>query len=216
MTTTKSHTGFGITAPRFTPEDEQRERDNLTESEKRELETRLYGDPVHGDGCDFFKKENGDVASISALIHEMNEALERIPLDQKESLTHAMDLCPDQITDSEKTRFLRRVDYNPKLAAKRYTRYWEKRLSIFGEDYCYLPFTLDGAFQRDAETLKRGLFFVLGKDASGRGVYYHDPSRHDWDKYDLYSLVSQKDEAIIQTSDADDVVPIDITSFYVQ
>jgi len=79
-----------------------------------------------------------------------------------------------------------------------------------------LPFTLDGAFQRDAETLKRGLFFVLGKDASGRGVYYHDPSRHDWDKYDLYSLVSQKDEAIIQTSDADDVVPIDITSFYVQ
>mmetsp|Transcript_13722 Transcript_13722/g.20769 ORF Transcript_13722/g.20769 Transcript_13722/m.20769 type:complete len:213 (+) Transcript_13722:930-1568(+) len=117
----------------------------------------------------------------------MNQALEAI--EHKESFQRALLQCPEQLSDKEKLRFLRRVDFDPKAAAERMVGYWERRLSVFGPEYCYLPFTLEGALQRDVVALERGVFQVLGTDVSNRGVLLFDCGPHDWTMYSVHSMV---------------------------
>jgi len=119
----------------------------------------------------------------------MNDLLEHMPIHEKETLVRAMELCPEQVTNVDKVRFLRRMEFDPKAAAQRYVACWDRRRELFGEDHWHLPLTLEGALQRDTVALARGVLHVLGKDVSGRGVVYYDPGRHDWNLYSVDSML---------------------------
>eukprot|EP00549_Striatella_unipunctata_P023176 CAMPEP_0118707174 /NCGR_PEP_ID=MMETSP0800-20121206/21027_1 /TAXON_ID=210618 ORGANISM="Striatella unipunctata, Strain CCMP2910" /NCGR_SAMPLE_ID=MMETSP0800 /ASSEMBLY_ACC=CAM_ASM_000638 /LENGTH=340 /DNA_ID=CAMNT_0006609911 /DNA_START=55 /DNA_END=1079 /DNA_ORIENTATION=+ len=192
-----SYTSFGITAPIFSSEEEKKERENLTAQEQEELSRSLYG-KLYGNPQD----DNNHNLLHQGLLQQMNRALDQI--SDKESFEQALEICPDQVTDHDKTRFLRRMDGNPQVswssivlfcvplafltaklihiqaAAQRLVDYWERRREVFGQDLCYLPFTQDGALHQDMVALSQGVIHILGTDASGRSVTYVDLGSVDW------------------------------------
>jgi hypothetical protein len=77
------------------------------------------------------------------------------------------------------------------LAAKRYVRYWEKRLEVFGPDHAFRRLTLDQALERDRVALELGVVqLVPGRvdPGSGRSLVFVDPSKQDRTKYARESL----------------------------
>eukprot|EP00549_Striatella_unipunctata_P023249 CAMPEP_0118679772 /NCGR_PEP_ID=MMETSP0800-20121206/3971_1 /TAXON_ID=210618 ORGANISM="Striatella unipunctata, Strain CCMP2910" /NCGR_SAMPLE_ID=MMETSP0800 /ASSEMBLY_ACC=CAM_ASM_000638 /LENGTH=324 /DNA_ID=CAMNT_0006575799 /DNA_START=641 /DNA_END=1612 /DNA_ORIENTATION=- len=198
----KSFTSWGITAPRFTSEDEKREKENLSSEERKEIRKSLYGKlaflyasekdvTVAGDWNHSEALEQIDVhGRLPDLVEELDAELEKIPSDQKEAILGAMEQCPEQVTNKDKEKFLRRVDLNPKLAAQRMVDYWERRRYLFGQERCYRPLTLNGALEGDRETMECGVCFVLPEnDLSGRSIFYYDPSQLDWDRFTPDSLL---------------------------
>jgi hypothetical protein len=69
------------------------------------------------------------------------------------------------------------TDYtrHKQLAAKRYAKYWTKRIEIFGEK-AFQPLTLGAALKDDMETLKMGFIQCLHgcEDTRGRRILYLD------------------------------------------
>ena len=63
------------------------------------------------------------------------------------------------------------------------TKYWKKRLELFGPDKAFLPMTLGGLFSDSQLGLQAGLSTVLPhdivKDPDERSVILYDPSRQD-------------------------------------
>lgn len=77
-------------------------------------------------------------------------------------------------------------------AAKRLTKYWEKRLDIFGPDKAFLPLTQEMGLQDDSVALHMGLAKVIpnARDpAGGLCIIFFDPSKQDRTKYDRLSMV---------------------------
>jgi hypothetical protein len=78
---------------------------------------------------------------------------------------------------------------SPKLAAKRYVHYWQKRLEIFGPDRAFRPLTLEQALSEDSVALSIGVIQLTGtKDPSGRSIVFIDPSKQDRTKYTRESM----------------------------
>jgi hypothetical protein len=77
------------------------------------------------------------------------------------------------------------------LAARRYIKYWEKRLEIFGPEHAFRPLTLHQALERDRVALDLGVVQLIpGKvdPGSGRSLVFVDPSKQDRSRYARESL----------------------------
>jgi hypothetical protein len=78
-----------------------------------------------------------------------------------------------------------------KLAAKRLTEYWEKRLEVFGPEKAFLPLHLDKALKDDMVAVDMGVLRLLPvkADPGGRSSLFLDPSRQDLSKYTRESMI---------------------------
>ena len=77
------------------------------------------------------------------------------------------------------------------LAAKRYAKYWDKRIEIFGPEKAFLPLTLSQALKDDDEALTIGYANLLHGhcDPQGRSIMYMEAGRQDKTKYSRESMV---------------------------
>lgn len=163
---------FSFTAPHITPEEEQQERQNLTEEMKVELEQDLYGDYLDINDNDDVKETDEFLAQK---IQEMEEELARIPPNLLKDYTEAKRRVPELVqTESDPIKFLRCEQYNATAAAKRMQLYWKMRRKCFGDGRAFLPMTMSGAMLPDMAVLESGIFGILPSDVHGRGVLFFD------------------------------------------
>ena len=75
------------------------------------------------------------------------------------------------------------------LAVKRYVKYWERRVAVFGPEKAFLPLTLEGALRDDHYALQAGFFRLTGtQGVGGRSIIFCDPTRQDF-KYTQDSML---------------------------
>lgn len=76
------------------------------------------------------------------------------------------------------------------MAAKRYAKYWDKRVEHFGPERAFMKISLSEANAGDEETIDMGVVSLLGtKDPQGRSIVIFDPSKYDKSKYTTASMV---------------------------
>lgn len=101
--------------------------------------------------------------------------------DENSSWRLAEERCPNECRDEFKLVFLRCEVFRVKLAVKRYIRYWDNRLEVFGPDKAFLPI-LDlgpnGAMKDNRKELELGYTQVAGPgkcyDPDGRTLCFID------------------------------------------
>uniref|UniRef100_A0A7S1FTJ5 CRAL-TRIO domain-containing protein n=2 Tax=Corethron hystrix TaxID=216773 RepID=A0A7S1FTJ5_9STRA len=126
---------------------------------------------------------------VSRKLKEFEEEVKNIPDEEKSCLLQAQERCPQLLTDGFKLMFLRSEVFHIDLATKRYVRYWEKRVDVFGPEKAFLPLTVDGALRDDHFTLTKGFMNMTGKcDPSGRSILFGDPSKMDPGAYEAKSM----------------------------
>ncbi|CAB9518712.1 tocopherol transfer protein-like [Seminavis robusta] len=113
-----------------------------------------------------------------------------IPHHKKTCLKKAMKNCPELLTDKFKLMFLRCECFNEVKAAKRYAKYWEKRVEVFGPEKAFQPLTLDKALCDDGFALSHD-FPMLSpvKHPSGRNILFADPSTQNIGAYTTQSMI---------------------------
>ncbi|CAB9512436.1 tocopherol transfer protein [Seminavis robusta] len=127
---------------------------------------------------------------IAGKIVAFDAAVNNLPRKRRAALSQAVEECPELLTEKFKLQFLRCDCFNVQLAAKRYGKYWERRLEVFGPDKAFLPLTPEGALKDDAVALSVGLLTLTGtKDSSGRNIMVADPTKQQFDKYSTQSMI---------------------------
>lgn len=122
---------------------------------------------------------NGDLLDFKpGACKNIEEAIDMIPLPQKEAYLEAMEKAPYLFEDETDPRmFLRRCDYDIWAAAERLCLYWKERKELFGPERAFLPLVLtgDGALSKnDVNALKAGLPAVLPETQNGFKVIFAD------------------------------------------
>jgi hypothetical protein len=103
-------TAYSFTAPRFTKEDDERERANLTTDEAHQIAIDIHG--KHS-----ILAENEELKVRCRL--QLQEAIQGIPEEQKQSYLRAVELCPELVEqESDPLKFLRCDDYNVWVSTK--------------------------------------------------------------------------------------------------
>uniref|UniRef100_A0A7R9WVG2 CRAL-TRIO domain-containing protein n=1 Tax=Craspedostauros australis TaxID=1486917 RepID=A0A7R9WVG2_9STRA len=141
------------------------------------------------DGCgQLHPKESPEL--IKRKLQEFHEFVKEMPQDETAGVHQAQDKCPDQLDDDFKLMFLRAEVFHVDLAAKRYCKYWERRIERFGPDKAFLPLTLDGAFKDDHVAINLGFMQPLGtrEPNTGRPLILVDPSHQDRSQHTRESL----------------------------
>ncbi|CAB9502817.1 Transfer protein [Seminavis robusta] len=174
--------------PTFTKDQELKERASLTDVEKDEAMSDVFG-KLHVSEPGKRAKRDFDNESKHALLREMRQELEQIPKVRKQALERAQGSCDSsEFSDERLSRFLRVEGYNPTLAAQRFVRYWEGRLEVFGPDKFLMPMTLAGAFQEDHNAIEDCVQCILPyPDSFGRPIVFADPTRRRPDRYSSQS-----------------------------
>jgi len=122
----------------------------------------------------------------------LDAELAKIPIQDKAVLMRAMKECPDVVNDKHKLMFLRCEVFNADLAAKRFVRYWTKRLEYFGEKKAFKKLTLANVYDEDESevALRRGFYSIIPvRHSSGRFIIYADPGKLDRTLYTPEMLV---------------------------
>eukprot|EP00591_Stephanopyxis_turris_P006432 CAMPEP_0195531250 /NCGR_PEP_ID=MMETSP0794_2-20130614/34802_1 /TAXON_ID=515487 /ORGANISM="Stephanopyxis turris, Strain CCMP 815" /LENGTH=295 /DNA_ID=CAMNT_0040662969 /DNA_START=82 /DNA_END=966 /DNA_ORIENTATION=+ len=127
---------------------------------------------------------------VSSSLKELEGELEKIAAEDKAAWTMALERCPDLCGDKFKLMFLRCEVFNVNLAAIRITKYWSKRVELFGDQKAFLPLTLSSnAFADDEIALKIGFMRLThATDDSGRILLFADPSRFKPRQYERLSM----------------------------
>lgn len=94
-------------------------------------------------------------------------------------------VCPDVTTASFKLMFLRCECYHVENSIKRYTKYWEKRVELFGPIRAYQPITAQSFYDHnDHAPLETGAMQIIYRsDPTERNLLWFDPSKLDPTKY---------------------------------
>ena len=138
--------------------------------------------------------ENLMSPAVQDLIRQMKIEIEaRPPADKDAMLKAFVRISPAQrqleFGDERLELFLRREHMDPKLAAVRFVKYWNKRLEVFGPEKYFLPLDIGGALKDDRVALEVGHWIILPKpDNHGRTIML-------WLKrgpYDFDSMVSDQ------------------------
>jgi hypothetical protein len=108
-------------------------------------------------------------------LQEFERQVSAIP--EREELRMAQERCPKLLTKGFKLLFLRTEILDPVRAAKRYVKYWQLRVKLFGEERAFLPLMLGGAFseETDMDLLQCGIVHRLSGRASGTIPVVHVP-----------------------------------------
>jgi hypothetical protein len=158
-----------FTAPIVTPEDEQAEREALTEKESQKLHEEIYGSEVE-------IEETDTMLEKASLL--LQEALNEIPDAAKQAYLEALERAPLLVErESDPISFLRCENYDAWAAASRLVAYWEVRKKFFGPDRAFLPMTQTGAMAEDMEYSEKALITILSDDDHGRPVVCWDRIR---------------------------------------
>jgi len=120
----------------------------------------------------------------------LEEEIAKLPEEKKEGIRQAEERYPELAkSDEHKLMFLRCEQFNVDLAAKRYAKYWNMRIDLFG-DKAFEPLTLDKALKDDDVALSTGFAQLLPKkDKTGRSMLWIDPACVDPEKYTRESMV---------------------------
>ena len=127
---------------------------------------------------------------IASKLQEFHAEVENLPKEETTCVRQAKDRCPQLLDDEFHLLFLRCEVFNVDLAAKRYAKYWTKRVELFGEDKAFEPLTLEKALRDDRIVLELGMVRPTGtKDPqSDRSIIFLDPSLQDKTKYTRESM----------------------------
>jgi hypothetical protein len=189
---------LSITAPQFTSEDERLEQETYTPEELDAAQKDVSGE------ISSREKENPEDDTPEAVPLEqqeqerqvlqqaMQQALQEIPLEEKDAYLEAMERVPQLIDlESPPHLFLKAEQDEPWAAAERLVNYWELRRWLFG-DRAWLPMTSTGngtLCQEDVELLKTGFCTLLDEDdAHNRGVICFQVTRRKLE-YDRIAMV---------------------------
>jgi hypothetical protein len=160
---------FPFSAPIVTPEEEQAEREALSEEERLRIHNEVYGSEVE-------IKETDAMVEKAVLL--LQEALNEIPDESKQAYLEALERAPLLVErESEPIAFLRCEKYDAWAAAHRLVAYWEARKKWFGPDRAFLPMTQTGAMAEDMEYSEKALITMLPDDDHGRPVVCYDRIR---------------------------------------
>ena len=103
-------TGFSFTAPQISPEDEEREREALTEQEREQLHHDVFGSSTADCGI----KETPEFVSRAHAM--LQQALMEIPVEEKADYLEALERIPTLVaSESPPLSFMRCERYNPKV-----------------------------------------------------------------------------------------------------
>lgn len=80
-------------------------------------------------------------ALIARKLRAFDTSVAKLDDSTKKSIKEAMTKCPNLLDNSFKLQFLRCDDFNEILAAKRYAKYWDMRIQLFGPERAFLPLT---------------------------------------------------------------------------
>ena len=151
-------------APIFSEQDEREEKEALTENERRQVHTDVYGE-----GDESFEE---DSQSLAKGIAEMRDAIENIPREQKKSYLRALEEAPDVAArESPPAFFLRCEEFNVWAAAQRIVNYWNQRYLYFGEDRAFLPLRMNRSLTaEDMLIFEKAVYMILPRDNHGRQV----------------------------------------------
>jgi len=88
----------------------------------------------------------------------------------------AEERCPDECRDEFKLLFLRAEVFQVKLAVKRYIKYWNNRVKVFGPDNAFKPMMDRGPKGATHGVHPKELNYAKshGKDPDGRAIFYAD------------------------------------------
>ena len=111
----------------------------------------------------------------------LEEAMNQVPVPQKQAYLEALQMAPSEIWENESNRdwFLSVEELNCWLAAKRLARYWQVRAEVFRERR-HLPLhqTGDGALNRaDLSVLGTAFLKILPNDTFGCSVIWMNPPK---------------------------------------
>jgi hypothetical protein len=120
-------------------------------------------------------------ASVVDARSQLEQALRRIPEDDKASYLEAVRVAPHLVeTECDPIRFLRVEGGNAAKAAARLCMYWKKRTQLFGKRAFLSLRDCSGSGALDeaaVKILERGSPVQLPDDAKGSPVFCLDPSR---------------------------------------
>jgi CRAL/TRIO domain len=114
--------------------------------------------------------------------------LAKLPSQKRANADMATQKCPELITKEFIRMFLRCEVFNADLAARRYTRYWDKRVEVFGETRAFQPLTADSLNEEDIVALSIGYINIV-KRPNDRTYVYIDEAKHDGTKYARHSML---------------------------
>jgi hypothetical protein len=161
---------FSFSAPIVTPDDEQAEREALTEEERQRIRKEVYG--VEDE------MEETDSTMVEKAVLLLQEALHDIPDVEKHAYLEALERAPLLVEkESDPIRFLRCEKYDAGAAAQRLVSYWEVRKKLFGPDKAFLPMTQNGAMAEEMVYSEKGFTAILPDDDHGRPVVCCDRIR---------------------------------------
>jgi hypothetical protein len=163
---------LSYTAPRFEPEDVQKEFDALLDDEtKEQVKKDLYG-------------IDSPIEETSKLLEESLAALQKqlsiIKDDGGENLAYyrARGKCVEYVNSEQfLLPFLRAERFDVDKTVTRILVYWDEKFQLFGEDHSFGPVTLSTLQEADIQVIRDGGFSWLPKDARGRVVLHGDRGR---------------------------------------
>mmetsp|Transcript_15942 Transcript_15942/g.24826 ORF Transcript_15942/g.24826 Transcript_15942/m.24826 type:complete len:313 (+) Transcript_15942:73-1011(+) len=174
---------FSYSAPRFTEEDLQQEILSLSTEERELIDRELKG-------SDIIPNDEEDEERKESYFSRIEEELEQIPVEDKIEYEEALIHVPELVeSESSVMKFLQKQNYNVQAAARNLVSYWEIRVKVFGRDRAFLPMTLGGAMQDEFDALSTGFFQILGTDAHGRAILFHEKPRANPQRHHRNSLL---------------------------
>ena len=149
-----------FTAPQFTPDQLQEERQGLSEEERAACDADVEGTAVP------LRSPLGD-----AVTEQMRAQLNEIPESEKLDYLRALELCPRVVaSESAHEAFLRATSAHPQEAALRLVAYWKHRCRIF-QERAFEP--LDRVLNdEEAAALRSQVFRIGTRDRFGRPLFF--------------------------------------------
>jgi hypothetical protein len=125
-------------------------------------------------------------AFVAKCLEEIDVALRKIPVKRRKALDRALFLKPTIDSDMKfKLMFLRADLYDAQKAARRMSRHFEEKLSLFGEEKLVKKIRLDDLEHEDIEHLNcLGCVLLPNKDPTGRPIWFFDMTRFEDKKHD--------------------------------
>lgn len=185
---------FSITCPRVSEEQDRKEWQEMSESERREIESDLYG-VARGDAGD---SSNGtsvsSLPSCSSLSQESSHSLSPVLLEEQQNIEAALEEMQLYINVSiglsekaaysivqEKNpallqretpliNFLRAERYNIWQAASRLVSYWQHRADNFGWDNLHLPMSAANVSSGGSESCRTSALSPDALDLIRKGM----------------------------------------------
>ena len=159
-----------INAPAITAEEEQAERERLSEEERLRIRHDVFGDieASNSEQADPSFNETSEI--IEQGLASMRAAIEEIPIEGKRDFVMVQKIAPDIVAqESPLLSFLRCENYDVWAAAHRIVNYWKLRCETFGE-IAFHPMRLTESLSDCTDLLEKGVSMLLPPDRSGRQV----------------------------------------------